>query len=85
MTTPRRPEADAFGSFEHAYDEQHERLEEIAGRIDFRPHALLKRLGPSYRLRRISYWPEASITRSVPGWLRGTALALLHAIPGRRR
>lgn len=85
VDTPRRPEADAFGSFEHAYDEQHERLEEIAGRIDFRPHALLKRLGPSYRLRRISYWPEASITRSVPGWLRGTALALLHAIPGRHR
>lgn len=81
---PSRAEAEAFGQFTHSYDEQHSTVEQMAGRVDFRPHALLKRLGPAYRWRRISHWPEGSVVRSLPDWLRGPALSLLHAMPGRR-
>ncbi len=81
---PSYAEADAFGCFAHSSDEQHNVTEPMAGKIDFRPHALLKRLGPAYRRRRISYWPEGSVARSVPSWLRSSALSVLQAMPGRR-
>jgi FMN phosphatase YigB (HAD superfamily) len=80
---PSKPEAEVFGSFAHSSDEQHHDLEQVASRIDFRPTALVKRLSPQYRWRRISYWPEGSMVRSVPDWLCGPALSLLEAMPGR--
>lgn len=84
VSRPSRAEAEAFGQFAHSSDEQHAAAEQMAGRVDFRPRALLKRLGPEYRWRRISHWPEGSVARSVPVWLRSLALSLLHAVPGRR-
>jgi len=83
VSRPGAPEAAAFGAFAHSSDERHDRVEQMAGPIDFRPHALLKRLGPAYKYRRISYWPEGSLARSVPGWLRSLALSMLRAMPGR--
>jgi FMN phosphatase YigB (HAD superfamily) len=83
VAKPSHAEADAFGSFGHSSDEQHALTEPMAGKIDFRPHELLKRLGPAYRWRRISYWPEGSVARSVPSWLRLPALSVLQALPGR--
>lgn len=83
VSRPAASEAAAFGSFTHFSDEQHDLVEQMAGPIDFRPHALLKRLGPAYREQRISYWPEGSLARSVPEWLRGVALSMLRAMPGR--
>ncbi len=83
VSRPEASEATVFGAFAHSGDEQHNLVEEMAGPIDFRPHALLKRLGPAYKERRISYWPEGSVARSVPGWLRGAALSMLRAMPGR--
>lgn len=83
VSHPAASEAAAFGSFTHFSDEQHDLVEQMAGPIDFRPHALLKRLGPAYRAQRISYWPEGSLARSVPEWLRGLALSMLRAMPGR--
>ena len=83
VSRPRAPEADAFGSFAHSSGEQHDLMEPMAAPIDFRPRALLKRLGPAYRKQRISNWPEGSLARSVPDWLRGTVLSMLRAMPGR--
>lgn len=84
VSRPTGSESAAFGSFAHSGDEQHQRSEAIADVIDFWPRALLKRLGPAYRNRRISYWPEASLVRSVPVWMRLPLLAALRALPGRR-
>ena len=83
VSHPAASEAAAFGAFAHFSDEQHDLVEEMAGPIDFRPHALLRRLGPAYKGQRISYWPEGSLARSVPEWLRGFALSMLQAMPGR--
>jgi hypothetical protein len=80
---PTRAEADALGSFGHASDEQHNAFEPIAGTIEFAPQALMKRFGPSYRGRRISYWPEASVVRSTPRSMNNLALSVLRALPGR--
>jgi hypothetical protein len=80
---PTRAEADALGSFGHASDEQHNAFEPIAGTIEFGPQALMKRFGPSYRGRRISYWPEASVVRSTPRSMNNLALSVLRALPGR--
>ena len=84
VSRPSRAEGEAYGRFGHASDEQHEMAEEMAGVIDFRPRALLQRLGPKYRWRRISHWPEGSVVRSVPSWLTEVALRALRALPGRR-
>ena len=84
VTRPSCDEAEAFGSFPHSDRELHDQEEDVAARIDFRPAALLKRFGPEHKGRRISYWPEASVARSVPRWFRSTALSLLEAIPSRR-
>jgi hypothetical protein len=78
ISRPSRAEAEAYGSFEHCYDETHEAAEPIAGKIDFYPLALLRRLGPAYRGRRISHWPEGSLSRSLPSGLRNPALFALH-------
>lgn len=83
VVRPQYPEAAAYGSFIHSSDEQHGVYEQIAELINFHPAALLKRLGPAYRSRRISIWPEASLSRSLPGWLRTLALTTLQALPGR--
>lgn len=83
VVQPQRDEAAAFGSFIHSYDEQHRIREQIAELIDFRPVALSKRFGRAYRFRRISIWPEASLVRSLPGWLHAAALMALKAVPCR--
>lgn len=84
VTRPTRAEAEAFGRFMHSSDERHEHHEPIAAPIDWRFSAIRERLGPKHRFRRISYWPEASVARSVPHWLRALMLSVLGALPGRR-
>ena len=84
VTRPTRAEAEAFGRFMHSSDERHEHREPIAAPIDFRFSTIRERLGPKYRFRRISSWPEASVVRSVPRWMRGPMLSVLGAVPGRR-
>jgi len=81
---PGRAEAEAYGRFRHAADEGHGVFEEMAGRIDLRPWKLARRLGPAYRDRRISFWPEASVSRTLSGPFRPLALSLLQNLPGRR-
>ncbi len=80
---PDRAEGDAYGSFLHAEDEQHERFEEMAGMIDFNPVSLARRLTGHHPGRRISFWPEGSLARSIPFWLRGSALSMFKSMPGR--
>ena len=85
VTWPTNAEAETFGRFMHSSDERHERHEPIAAPIDFWFSTLRKRLDPKHRFQPISYWPEASVVRSVPRWLRGPMLSMLGALPGRRR
>lgn len=80
---PLREEANAYGQFLHSEDEQHRQLEPLAGLMDFHPRNLLKFAKSGRSSRRISYWPEGSVARSVKPVFRWTCLTALKYAPGR--
>lgn len=61
---PTLREARVYGAFPSPVDDRHETHEELAQIIRWTPKDLLRRA--RRKTRRISYWPEASLTRSAP-------------------
>jgi hypothetical protein len=77
--SPSRHEADALGSFPHASDQLHSVFEEVAPPLPLDVREWISRLRARGAVPLISYWPEASVVRTMPAFSAKVILAGLGA------
>jgi predicted HAD superfamily hydrolase len=81
---PSYAEARALGCFPHMSDQLHTTYAEVAPPLPLNPAEWLRRFRARRHQRMISYWPEGSVVRALPGPVAYLVLRALRALQERR-
>jgi hypothetical protein len=81
---PSYAEARALGCFPHMSDQTHTTYAEVAPPLPLNPAEWLRRFRARRHQPMISYWPEGSVVRALPGSVAYLVLRALRALRERR-